>query len=59
MKTPLAYLKDLVDIRLRRTTPGEAPVRVDGETLLGPFDAEGLEAVRFRTSHVEPIEDEM
>jgi len=59
MKNPLAYLKDQIDIRLGRTTPGEAPARVDGEPLLGSIDDEACEAVRFRASHVEPIEDEM
>jgi len=59
MKNPLAYLKDQIDIRLGRTKPGEAPVRVDGEPLLGPIDDEACEAVCFRASHVEPIEDEM
>jgi hypothetical protein len=59
MKNPLAYLKDMMDIRLGRTTPSEAPVRIDGEPLLGAIDDEACEAVRFRASHVEPIEDEV
>ena len=59
MNNPLAFLKDMMDLRLGRTTPGEAPVRVDGEPLLGPIDDEACKAVCFRASHVEPIEDEM
>lgn len=55
MKNFLGYLKDLIDIKLGKTTPGEAPVRADGEPLLGSIDGE---AIRFRTSHIEPIEDE-
>ena len=58
MKNFLGYLKDLIDIKLGKTTPGEAPVRADGEPLLGSIDGEACEAIRFRTSHIEPIEDE-
>ena len=58
MKKFFGYLKDLINIKLGRTTPGEAPVRVDGDPLLGSVAGEGWEAVRFRASHIEPIEDE-
>ena len=58
MKNFFAYLKDLVDIKLGRTTPGAAPLRADGVPLIGSIDGEACEAIRFRTSHIEPIEDE-
>lgn len=58
MKKFFDYLNDLINIKLGRTTPGEAPVRIDGDPLLGSLDSEACEAVRFRASHIEPIEDE-
>ena len=46
--------------------PGQAPVRMDGECLHpwgseplhGPFCPQVPEAIRFTSSHIEPIEDE-
>ena len=58
MNKYLCYAKDLIDILLGRSTPGEAAARLDGEPLLGAADAEACEAIRFRASHIEPIEDE-